>query len=151
MPKFFTAYSRPFAHHSDRGSDTVDEYELCFDENRVPFIVKSGSFSRSEQVNSYFESTNINSIMERCVLTDDYSALHLLPDDDSVIDLTQVPETRLDALKAHNALLRAYRQTDMKLSFDDFVDQLLSTSDSVPDPDSVPVPDSNFAPEGGKE
>lgn len=135
MPNFYDRNSfAPPSHHLP-ASDEVKDYQLFFDQDRIPFVECVGTHSRSEEINAYLESTDINRIVEKCLLTGDYTPL-AQAQGGNLGDLTVLPRTRLDAKKAYDSILRLYNQSDRSVSLDEFVNSLGISS-------SVPVSTSN--------
>ncbi|QXN75159.1 internal scaffolding protein [Microvirus mar33] len=123
MVTFYTRNNFPPASHHLPAPDEVPDYQLFYDADRVPFVEKVGTHSRSDAINAYLESTDINKVIERCLLTGDMSPL-MAQTSPGYGDLTQMPRSRLDAKRLHDAVIRLYDQSDRSLSLDDFVSQL---------------------------
>lgn len=130
---FYTQFNRPKTTPIQSSPDKVDDYRLGMNEFGIKCLVKVGSHSRQDYIQSYAESCDVNKIVERCLLTEDFSPLRLNELNGQVTDLTTVPKTLRDLTNLWNQGQQMFSKltADQKKSFGSVEAYIMSLGQST--------------------
>lgn len=110
--KFHTLFDRPKTVPVELGSDTELDFRLAVNEYGIKCLVQTGSHSIQDRIQSYHDSVEINHVIERCILTGDYSPLQIEKvqsyADLGVVDQTAVPRTLREVRQLYNEGIKAF-------------------------------------------
>lgn len=149
MPSFQTLYNHTSAADfpTPAGEDVVVDYTLSVNQYGVKELVRTGSHSITEYINSFADSCDINKIIEKCVLTNDYTPLNLdllsKVASDGLVDTTMFPRTLREVRQLYNDGVSVFNSLpeDERSKYSTF-EQFISSYDQfpgkkAPDPNSV--------------
>lgn len=142
---FATVFRHPKTLPYDLGSDVEVDYRLAINSRGVKELMKTGTHSIQDRIQSFHDSVEINNVVERCILTEDYSSLQLDRLTDTYTDMTVMPKTLREVRQIYNDGMCAFMslpddERSKYESFERFLDSFESISVPAPELDSVPVP-----------